>query len=108
MVFQIIRKISASPFLPGEKKDEKFAWKNFSPRDYSEESENYWGGVLSNSIVKCFLSVPSGVESVFNEPNRKFGNFAGKRNQRWIKSGISRKTYYWNDSFKLKDLFYVK
>ena len=88
MVFQIIRKISASPFLPGEKKDEKFAWKNFF-RDYSEESENYWGGVLSNSIVKCFLSVPSGVESVFNEPNRKFGNFAGKRNQKWIKSGIS-------------------
>ena len=47
--------------------------------EYSEEKENFWERVLSNSIVKCFLSVPSGVESAFNEPNRKFGNFAGGR-----------------------------
>ena len=60
--------------------DKKIVLKSVPVWIFRREVENYWGGlVLSNSIVKCFLSVPSGVESAFNEPNRKFGNFAGGR-----------------------------
>ena len=44
-----------------------------------KENESYWKVGSANSIVKCFLSVPSGVESALNEPNRKFGNFGGGR-----------------------------